>query len=72
MANTNTLLTAEEVAGMIQVSPAWVQEQARRGEIPALKLGRWWRFERGEVEHWLRSHQSGAYKQQIDTAEEIR
>ncbi|MFN8163894.1 MAG: helix-turn-helix domain-containing protein [Solirubrobacterales bacterium] len=45
----NSLITAEEVAAHLSVSEAWVAEQARAGEIPAIKLGRYWRFRLGEI-----------------------
>lgn len=48
------LLTAEEVADWVQLTPEWVQEQARRGRIPALRLGRFWRFEPDAVDRWLK------------------
>ncbi|WP_082574012.1 helix-turn-helix domain-containing protein [Cellulomonas sp. Root137] len=33
-------LTPEEVAQMLGASPWWVREQARRGRVPHLRLGR--------------------------------
>lgn len=47
------LLTVEEVAGWLAVTPEWVQEMARSGEMPAVKLGRYWRFSREAVAAWL-------------------
>jgi excisionase family DNA binding protein len=47
------LLTAEEVADWLAVTPTWVHEMARSGEIPAIKLGRYWRFSRSAIEDWL-------------------
>jgi len=63
MATTSsTLLTPEEVAQRLQVTVAWVQEMARAGLMPAIKLGRWWRFDSDEIESWLRDRGSGTYK----------
>ena len=47
------LLKVEEVADWLAVTPAWVHEMARTGEIPAIKLGRYWRFSRRSVQAWL-------------------
>ncbi len=47
------LLTAEEVADQMQVTVEWVHGMAREGQMPAIKLGRYWRFDREDVENWL-------------------
>jgi excisionase family DNA binding protein len=49
-----TLMTAEQVAERMQVTVEWVHGMAREGRMPALKLGRYWRFDREDVENWLR------------------
>jgi len=56
------LVTPDDVAEYLAVSPAWVQEQARSGDIPAIKLGRYWRFRMSEVEEWLTAQSSSTYK----------
>lgn len=47
------LLGTSEVADWLNVTSAWVHEMARTGEMPALKLGRYWRFSRPVIEAWL-------------------
>jgi len=47
------LLTPNEVAEWLKVTPDWVKEMARDGEMPAMKLGRYWRFDRDAVADWL-------------------
>jgi excisionase family DNA binding protein len=47
------LLTADEVATLLRVSPGWVYEQSRRRRIPHVRLGRYVRFRRGALEDWL-------------------
>lgn len=56
------LLTPEEVADLLAVTTDWVREQARSGDIPAIQLGRYWRFSRSAIEEWLTSRQSATYK----------
>ena len=58
-----SLITPEDVAAYLSVSEAWVAEQARAGDIPALKLGRYWRFRRSEIDQWLTTKSVGTYKQ---------
>lgn len=61
-----SLITPEDVAAYLAVSEAWVAEQARAGDIPALKLGRYWRFRRSEIEQWLTTKAVGTYKHRTD------
>jgi len=56
------LLTAEDVAEWLQVTVEWVHQMARTGQMPAMKLGRYWRFDQAAVGTWLMNRQGGAYK----------
>ena len=47
------LLTAEEIAQRLGVTPQWVWAQARAGLIPHVRLGRYRRFRESAVEAWL-------------------
>ncbi|MGP0037326.1 MAG: helix-turn-helix domain-containing protein [Solirubrobacteraceae bacterium] len=49
----DTLLTAEEVAALLQVTCAWVYAQTRRHQIPHLRLGRYVRYRRTAIETWI-------------------
>jgi excisionase family DNA binding protein len=40
------LLTKEQVAEMLECEPLTVEEKARTGELPAIKIGRSWKFPR--------------------------
>lgn len=46
------LLTADEVAQALQVSAHQVRDMARAGALPALKVGREWRFRPSSVDAW--------------------
>lgn len=50
-------MTPEEVADWLKVTPNWVKDMARDGEMPAMKLGRYWRFDRAAVAAWLEERQ---------------
>lgn len=47
------ILTTEEVAKYIKISEKTVLEWAKKGDIPAGKLGNVWRFRKSEIEQWL-------------------
>ena len=47
------VLTAEQLADLLQVEVKTVRALATRGEIPGRKLGREWRFSRRAVLEWL-------------------
>jgi excisionase family DNA binding protein len=53
----NMLLNAEEVAQILRVPKSWVYSHLR--ELPAIRLGRYVRFRRCEIERFLEDR-SGA------------
>ena len=49
------LLTDVEAAKFLGgLHPKTVQRMARRGEIPAYRIGKFWRFRASELDEWLR------------------
>ncbi len=54
------IITAEQVASMLQVHVRTVYRLARRGAIPGRKLGGGWRFSKGVILQLLtREEQNG-------------
>jgi excisionase family DNA binding protein len=47
------LLTPQELAEYLKMSPRTVLRKARAGEIPATKIGRRFRFNKGKIDKWL-------------------
>jgi excisionase family DNA binding protein len=47
------LMTAGEVATLLQVTKAWVYTQTRARKIPHVSLGRYVRYRRSAVLRWL-------------------
>jgi len=47
------LLTTEEVARYLKLHPRTVTNMAERGELPASKVGRHWRFRKQDVDAYL-------------------
>jgi excisionase family DNA binding protein len=47
------LLTADEVAELLRMTPAWVYAETRRNRIPHIRLGRYCRYRRAAIETWM-------------------
>ena len=46
-------LTTREVANILRVSDRTVQLLADKGELPAVRVGKRWRFTRGVIRKWV-------------------
>ena len=51
----DSLLNAQEVAELLNVPVRWVRDKTREGAIPSVPLGRYVRYELGEVLAWIES-----------------
>ena len=49
MMSEDRLLTAGEVADLLQVKVSWVREATREGRLPHICLGRYRRYRRTEI-----------------------
>ncbi|GAB4117085.1 MAG: hypothetical protein Kow00103_13500 [Candidatus Caldatribacteriota bacterium] len=47
-------LTAKQVAKYLQVKPLTVYQWARKNRIPAIKIGRIWRFKKEDIDNFLK------------------
>ena len=54
VANMDRLMTIDEVAAYMQLSRFTVYRLAKDRFIPATKIGRQWRFQKEEIERWMR------------------
>lgn len=45
------LLSTEEVARRLGVDPVTVRRLAQRGELPAVRVGKQWRFDADRIPH---------------------
>jgi excisionase family DNA binding protein len=57
--NGERLLEAREVAQLLNVPVGWVREHTRSGAIPCVELGRYRRYDRGDVLEWVASLKAG-------------
>lgn len=49
------IMTVAEVAEYLRLGEATVYRLAQDGEIPAVKVGRSWRFKKGLIDEWFRA-----------------
>jgi excisionase family DNA binding protein len=52
------LLTVKEVAALLRVSAQTLYKMLDNGEIPAVKVGSQWRFDRERIRDWLQQRSS--------------
>jgi excisionase family DNA binding protein len=55
LSTDDVFMTAEEVLEYLQVNLRTVYRLARAGKIPAVRVGRQWRFKRRDIDAWLGS-----------------
>ena len=47
-------LTLDELAAYLKLSSSNLYRMAKKGEIPASKIGSRWRFDRAEIDAWVK------------------
>ncbi|TRZ76501.1 MAG: DNA-binding protein [Bacteroidetes bacterium] len=50
------IMTLEEVAKYLKVTPQTIYTWAQDGRIPAAKLGKEWRFRKSVIDRWFNEH----------------
>jgi len=48
-------MTVKQVAEYLQMSDDKIYDMAKKGELPAVKIRQQWRFDREELDNWLKS-----------------
>jgi len=51
-------LKTEEVLDCLKVTPRTVYRLIRTGDLPAVRVGRQWRFRRADLEKWLAAREA--------------
>jgi excisionase family DNA binding protein len=54
MDTTIPLMTLEEVCDWLQIDSQVIRRLARDGKIPGVKIGKSWRFDREELQKWIK------------------
>lgn len=57
--SSETLLNVKQVAQYLQLKESTIYSWAQDGKIPAIKIGRTWRFRRSDLDSWLERHLKG-------------
>lgn len=52
---TDRWLSVEEIAEYLGISKDSVYAWISRKDMPAHRVGRFWKFQRGEVDQWIKS-----------------
>ena len=55
------LLDSTEAAALLRVHPKTLKKMARRGEIQACRVRRFWRFRASDLNEWLWHQDRGGY-----------
>jgi len=56
---TDRWLTLDELAGYLKLSRSKLYRMAQDGEVPASKVASQWRFDRHEIDTWMKSQRPG-------------
>jgi excisionase family DNA binding protein len=56
------ILNVHEVATFLRISEAKVYKMARAGDLPALRMGKSWRFHTDLIDEWIRRQAEKAYQ----------
>lgn len=59
MTENDKWLTVEELAAYLKMSRTKLYAMTQKGEIPASKIGNQWRFDRDEIDEWMKSKKTG-------------
>ena len=51
------ILTLDELHEYLKIPKPTLYALARAGRLPAAKIGKHWRFRRGEIDAWLKTQQ---------------
>jgi excisionase family DNA binding protein len=63
------LLTTKEASQVLKIHPKVLERMAKRGEVPALKVGKFWRYRATTLDAWINSRlQSGRQPCRIETS----
>jgi excisionase family DNA binding protein len=63
------LLTSKEASQVLKIHPKVLERMAKRGEVPALKVGKFWRYRATTLDAWINSQlQSGRQPCRMETS----
>jgi excisionase family DNA binding protein len=66
------LLDDKQAGEMLGLHPKTLQRLARQGEIPAIRIGRYWRFRASSLNAWIELQSSGQLARVGEPGKEIQ
>lgn len=68
----NEIMTLEEVAEYLKLTPQTIYTWAQEKRIPAAKLGKEWRFKRSIVDAWFNQHIDEKFNFIVNSASAVK
>jgi excisionase family DNA binding protein len=59
---SHSLLTVEEAAEQLAVTGQYVYELLRKGDLPGLRVGKYWRIDEGDLLRWIAKQKEAGNK----------
>ena len=56
----SAFLTTEEVLSCLKVNPRTIYRLIKTGDLPAVRIGRQWRFRRSDLDRWIDRQRTAA------------
>jgi excisionase family DNA binding protein len=66
MPDNDKIMTIEEVAEYLRLTPQTIYTWAQERKIPAVKLGKEWRFKKSLIDKWFNDHLDQKFKNYLD------
>ena len=68
LASDDVFLTTEEVLALLQVNLRTIYRMIKAGKIPAVRVGRQWRFRKRDIDTWLEGQRATPAPRPVPTA----
>ena len=66
MSGNDKIMTLEEVAEYLRLTPQTIYTWAQEKKIPAVKLGKEWRFKKSIIDKWFNDHLDDKFRNYLD------
>jgi excisionase family DNA binding protein len=66
MPDNDKIMTLEEVADYLRLTPQTIYTWAQERKIPAVKLGKEWRFKKSLIDKWFNDHFDPRFKSYLE------
>ncbi len=57
-----SIMTVHDIANYLRLSEAKVYKLAKEGQLPALRVGKSWRFRKDMIDEWMRKEMEQALR----------